>query len=129
MSRDELFARDACPEFFRDALANLFRQPLLDAASTKAGGLRGDNWCRGGDRNGKPNQRGKRKSSERADFEDEGVVWFQIANYGESHQEDKSRNGGESDESKVDGPVQALATAAVFTLGEVGLVVAAHFGK
>src|SRR4051812_489558 len=57
------------------------------------------------------------------------MVRLQIANNGERRQEYEGRYGCQSNEGEVDGAVQALTPAAVLTLGEVCLVVAAHLGE
>src|SRR5947209_6155961 len=121
-----LLTGDAELDLLGDAVADFFRQSIVNPTCAQLGGIDHDQWRRSRNRYGQPNQSGEREAGQRGQFENERVLRPEVADYTKSQQEDKSGRGSKRHQSNINTTMQSLAGAAVGALDEVLLIVATH---
>src|SRR5690348_11647476 len=76
-----------------------------------------------------PDERRKRKSAKRGEFQNQRVAGGEVMNPAESEQRNAWRSRCQQDQRDVDGGVYLLPGAAEFARDKVGFVVAAHLRR
>jgi len=114
-------------EFFRQALPNFFRKPVMNAARSLLGSIEHRYRSRSGHRHSQPNQSRERESCQSSNFQPECVTRPQMTDHAKRQQKYSRRHRCQRNQSHVNDAVKLLPAAAVFTCRQVTLVVAAHF--
>ena len=88
-----------------------------------------DNWCGRRYRNHQPEERGKRASGQRNEFQPERVSGIEVPDDAEGQQEHDAGHRSQRNQRNVDDPMEFAALAAVLAGLKVALVVATHFRR
>ena len=78
-------------------------------------------------RHQQPQQHGEQKSAEGADLQQEGMAGMEVADDAIRQQENHHGSRGQRHQPNIDAAMQPLPRVAEGALGQMGLVVAAHF--
>src|ERR1700686_405640 len=116
-------------QFFREPLADLLRQAVVDAPRTLFGRIENGHRSRGRHRYSQPDQRGKPESRQGSNFQPHRVPRTEVPDHPKSQQKNSRGNRGQRDQAHIDNAMNLLAATAMFTSRKMVFVVAAHLRR
>lgn len=122
-------AGDSNPQFFGNSLAEMFRQAVMKIARSGKCCVFHHERRRSSDGNTQPYKGGDGKAAKRAKLKPQGVWRAKVMHYRESKNKGDGGNGGQRDQSNVNGAMKLLSRPAVDAFGEMRLVVATHLRR
>jgi hypothetical protein len=114
---------------FRQAVADLAGQAVVDFAGVDAGYVGNYYWRWRGYRHDEPDHTKEEAAGEGNQLQDQRVARRVVADCAKRHEKHYGGDAGHDHEANIDGAVRELAGAAVGAFGEVLFVVAAHLWR